>query len=185
VTAGAGFNGAGGTTNSASLDSSRAITLGKDFGRVAESACVLAGAVPVTVPVAAVGLVGLAFSLGALRVATTGAVPVATLAVLRDDFALAALVAAFGRGLAFALGVLRGTLAGADCAGLRAGDLNVTTAGPPAKDRSDNTCANGMSGDVEADFGSVTFSGASTTRRSGTSIRRSCQGKAKPGSPNS
>lgn len=119
-------------------------------------------------PVAAFGF-GLAFALGGLR----------------DALADAAPVAAFGFGPAFALGVLRGTLAVARRAGGRAGDLNVTTNGPPAAVCPVNTGGNGRGADGMAGFGSVTRAGASSTRRSGTSIRRSCQGNAKPGSPNS
>jgi len=139
-TVGADSNGVGGTTNSASLDSSRAITAGTDFGRGAKSEGALAGAVP---------------------------------------------VAAFGLGRAFAFGALRDTAARACCAWVRCGDLNVTTAGPVATVRSVDTGGACGGSDAMPGFGSATGAGVSTTRRSGTSPRRSCQGKAKPGSPNS
>ena len=159
-----GFNGAGGTTNSASWDSSRAITSGKALGRGARSAGALAGAVLL----AAFGF-GLAIALD----------------VLRDVFLAEAPVAVFGFGLAFAFGVFLGLLEGAGRACRRSGGLNVTTAGRPATAGSVNAAGNGGAAEALADSGSATFSEVSTTRRSGTAIRLSCQGKAKPGNPDS
>jgi hypothetical protein len=107
-TVGAGFNGAGGTTNSASWGSSRAITSGKALGRGAQSAGALVWAELVPAIDVERGL---------------------SLGVLRDAFPGEAPVAAFVFGLAVAVGVLLGLLAGAGraCRGL--GGLNVTIAG--------------------------------------------------------
>jgi hypothetical protein len=92
---------------------------------------------------------------------------------------------AFGFGPGFALGVVRGTLAvsGRTCG--RLADLNVTTAGAPAAVCAVDAGGNGMGADWMTGFGSAIRAGASSTRRSGTSARRSCQGKANPGIPNS
>ncbi len=92
---------------------------------------------------------------------------------------------AFGFGPRFTLGVLRGTLAvsGRTCGPLA--DLNVTTAGALAAVCPVNAGGNDTGADWMTGFGSATGAGASSTRRSGTSTRRSCQGKAKPGIPNS
>jgi len=182
------LTGAGGTTNSASRDSSRAITSGKALGRGARSAVALVGAGPV----AAIAL-DAGFSLGVLRDAFRRAAPVATfgfglafaLEVLREAFAGEAPVAAFGFGPAFAFGVLLDLLAGADRACRASGDLNVTTAGRSATACSVNAAANGGAVEALADSGSATFDEVSTTRRSGTATRLSCQGKAKPGNPDS
>ena len=183
-----GFNGAGGTTNSASWDSSRAITSGKALGRGARSAGALAGAVLL----AAFGF-GLAIALDVLRDVFLAEAPVAVfgfglafaLDVLRDVFLAEAPVAVFGFGLAFAFGVFLGLLEGAGRACRRSGGLNVTTAGRPATAGSVNAAGNGGAAEALADSGSATFSEVSTTRRSGTAIRLSCQGKAKPGNPDS
>lgn len=113
---------------------------------------------------------GLAFALGVLWGVLGGA--------LR--------VAAFGFGAGFVLGALLGSLDGAGRARRRSGDLNVTTAGLPAAACSFNAGSNGgEAGAAASDLGSASFGAASTTRRSGTAARLSCQGKVKPGSPNS
>jgi hypothetical protein len=143
-------------------------------------------------PVAAIDLAA-GFSLGVLRDAFRGAAPVATfggglafaLDVLREAFAGEVPVAAFGFGLTFAFGVLLGLLARAGRACRGSGDLNVTTADRSATACPVNAAANGGVAEALADSGSATFDEVSTTRRSGTSIRLSCQGKAKPGNPDS
>ena len=132
-----------------------AITAGKGFGGGAESASISAG----------------------MSASSAG--------VSASTFARAISVAACGFGLAFASGVLQGLIAGVGRSGGGSGDLNVTIAGPAAKGGSINSGGNGTGSDVITGFAAMTGGGASTTRRSGTSIRRSCQGKAKPGSPNS
>lgn len=93
-------------------------------------------------------------------------------------------------GPAFAVGVFSDRIAGAGCSAGGSVVLSVTgsaaTVGSitPGGDAANGAGANG-GGDVMTGFASTSGAGASMTRRSGTSPRRSCQGKAKPGSPNS
>ena len=99
----------------------------------------------------------------------------------------AATVAAFGFGLAFGNGgVLLGLgCVGAACAGGGAGALKVTIIGPAARLCSSGSGSNGRGSALLAGFASMSGGSVSTARSSGTSTRRSCQGRAKPGSPNS
>lgn len=210
-----GFKGAGGTTKSASLDESSAITLGKAFAW-GGGACAASAPTGVTL-VSAFGF-GLTFSL-AFRLATTGAVPVGfleaepglALGALREVFAGGVAVAAFcfvlafafalgelrgevagalpfttfGRGVAFSLGALRGMLDAAGRVGSASGGLNVTFAGPFAAAGAVKGAGEGKGGDSLPDCRLAGLAGASTARRSGASARLSCQGRAKPGNPNS
>ena len=97
--------------------------------------------------------------------------------------------------LAFAFGALLDLVTGASGAGAgsgaASGDLNATCSSAPAAgcsldgsgSGSGSGCGSGSGG--LAGFGWMTGAGASTTCRLGTSARRTCQGKARPGSPNS
>ncbi len=66
--------------------------------------------------------------------------------------------------------------------GLGARDTDGIGAGPLATGCSTLACCNGFAAGVTADSAAATCSGTITTRRSGNSDRRSCQGKTKPGS---
>ena len=94
----------------------------------------------------------------------------------------AAPVAASVLGLASALGLASGTIAAAVRRGVGARDTDGVGAGPLATGCSTDACCNGSATGVTAGSAAVTCAGTTTTRRSGTSIRRSCQGKPKPGS---
>ncbi len=94
----------------------------------------------------------------------------------------AAPVAASVLGLASALGLASGTIAAAVRRGVGARDTDGVSAGPLATGCSTHACCNGSATGVTAGSAAVTCAGTTTTRRSGTSIRRSCQGKPKPGS---
>ena len=94
-------------------------------------------------------------------------------------------VAAFGFTFAFTVGSLCVVSAGAAGSGGESGRWNDTTAGPVASVCSINADGNGKGAAGRAGAVSLGGAGASTTCRSGTSIRLSCQGKAKPGRPNS
>ena len=104
-------------------------------------------------------------------------------------FAGAARVAASGTGLAAAVAVARaaglalGTLALAVRTRDGAGDADRGGTGPAATGGAIDACSNGSLPDVPAGFAAVACAGTSMTRRSGASIRRSRQGKPKPGSP--
>jgi len=208
-----GFKGAGGTTNSASLDESSAITLGKALAW-GGGAC--AASAPTGVALVSAFGFGLVFSL-AFRLATTGAVPVGfleaepglalgalrevfaggvafaafcfvlafALGELRGEVAGAPPFATFGRGVAFSLGALRGTLDVTGRVGSASGGLNVTFAGPLAAAGAVKGGGNGKGGDSPPDCRLAGLAGASTARRFGASARLSCQGRAKPGNPNS
>ena len=94
----------------------------------------------------------------------------------------AAPVAASVLGLASALGLASGTIAAAVRRGVGARDTDGVSAGPLATGCSTHACCNGSATGVTAGSAAVTCAGTTTTRRSGASIRRSCQGKPKPGS---
>ena len=94
----------------------------------------------------------------------------------------AAPVAAPVLGLASTVGLACGTIAASVRHGGGAGDTDGVGAGPLAAGCSTDACCDGSTTDVTAGSAAVTCAGTSTTRRSGTSIRRSCQGKPKPGS---
>src|SRR5438105_269491 len=64
-----------------------------------------------------------------------------------------------------------------------AGDMDGVGAGPLATRCSIDACCTGSATDVIAGSPAVTCVGTSTTRTSGTSIRRAPQGTPKPGSP--
>ena len=95
----------------------------------------------------------------------------------------AAAVAASVLGLASALGLISGTIAAAvrRRVGARA-DADGVSAGLLATGCSTRACCSGSATGVTAGSMSVTCAGTTTTRRSGASIRRTCQGKLKPGS---
>ena len=100
----------------------------------------------------------------------------------RGAFARVAPVAASGAGLIFAVGLALGMIASAVRSRVGAGDTDSVWAGPPGT----GCLIDGRKGfltDVPAGSAAVTRAGTSTTRRSGASIRRSRQGKPKPGSP--
>jgi len=111
----------------------------------------------------------LAFALGELRGEVAGALPFAN----------------FGRGVAFSLGALRGTLDVAGRVGSASGGLNVTFAGPLSAAGAVKGGGDGKGGDSLPDCRLAGLAGASTARRFGASARLSCQGRAKPGNPNS
>ncbi len=96
----------------------------------------------------------------------------------------AAPVAASVLALAAALRMASGTIAAAVRRGVGAGDTDGVGAGPPATGCSTDACCNGCATGVTAGAAALTCAGTTTMRRSGTSIRRSCQGKLKPGSQN-
>ena len=99
---------------------------------------------------------------------------------------LAGVATVAGLGLAFATGgVLLGLVAGAACTGGGAGALKVTIIGPAARLCSIGSGSNGTGSALLVGFASMSGGSVSTARSSGTSTRRSCQGRAKPGSPNS
>ncbi|TXT31388.1 MAG: hypothetical protein FD131_1092 [Rhodocyclaceae bacterium] len=98
--------------------------------------------------------------------------------------------ALLGGELTFAVGVIGARVAVVGCAAAGSGVLSATgsaaTVGSITPDGAGaGAGAGGGGGGVMAGFATATGSRASTTRRSGTSTRRACQGKAKPGSPNS
>jgi hypothetical protein len=97
-------------------------------------------------------------------------------------FARAAPVATSVLGLTAALGLAFRTIAAAVRRGVGARDTDGVSAGPLATGCSTHACCNGSATGVTAGSTAVTCGGTTTTRRSGASIRRSCQGKRKPGS---
>ena len=95
-------------------------------------------------------------------------------------FAGAVPVAASVLGLASARGLAPGTIAAAVRGWVGARDTDGIGAGPLATGCSTHACCNGSATGVTAGSAAVTCAGTTTTRRSGTSIRRSCQGNPKP-----
>jgi len=75
---------------------------------------------------------------------------------------------------AFVPGLLSGVIAAAVRRGVGARDTDGVGAGPLVKDCSTHACRDGSAT-------GVTCAGTTTTRRSGASIRRSCQGNPNPG----
>ena len=94
----------------------------------------------------------------------------------------AASVAASVLGLASTLGLASGPIADAvrRCVGIR--DTDGVSAGAPATGCPTDACCTGSATGATAGSAAVTCGGTPTRRRSGASIRRSCQGKRKPGS---
>lgn len=93
--------------------------------------------------------------------------------------------AAFGFERAFAAGgLVRVTIFGAGGARIGSDDLKLTMTGPTAMLGSTKAGGNGKGAAGLSGIGAA-GAGASTMRRSGTSTRLSCQGKAKPGRPTS
>ena len=82
-----------------------------------------------------------------------------------------------------AFGLASDTTAGANRTVVGARDTDGVSAGPRATGCSTNACCSGSATGVTAGSVAVTGAGTSATRRSGASIRRSCPGKPKPGSP--
>ena len=82
---------------------------------------------------------------------------------------------------ASALGLTFGLVAAAGCRGVGARGTDGV-AGPLAAGGATLACGNVSATGVTVVSAAVTCSGMTTTRRSGTSIRRSIQGKPKPGS---
>ncbi len=75
-------------------------------------------------------------------------------------------------------------IAAAVCRGVGARDTDAVGAGPLATGCSTDACCDGSATGMSAGSGAVTCGGTTTTRRSGASMRRSCQGKPKPGRHN-
>src|ERR1700693_4914745 len=96
----------------------------------------------------------------------------------------AAPVAASVLGLPAALGLTSGTIAAAVRRGFGARDTDGLSEGLLATGCSYPACCHGSATSVTAGSVDVTCGGTTTTRRSGASIRRSCQGKPKPGNHN-
>jgi len=113
-----------------------------------------------------------------------GAVPPGRTA-RKGVFAGAAPLAAPDPGFTPSLEWVPATIAAVVRLGVSAGDTGGVSANPPATGCSARPCCNGSASGVTAVSGALTCTGTSTTRRSGASIRRSCQGKrkAKPVSP--
>jgi hypothetical protein len=86
------------------------------------------------------------------------------------------------RGSSSVLGLASGMIAAANDPRAGAPDTDGVGVSPWATGRSIHACCDGSATGVIAGSSAGTGTGASTTRRSGTSIRRSCQGKPKPGS---
>ncbi len=84
---------------------------------------------------------------------------------------------------ASALGLASCTIASAVRPEAGTGGTDRVSAGPPETCCSTHACGNGSAAGATADFAPVSCAGTSTRRRSGTSIRRSSQGKRKPGRP--
>ncbi len=92
-------------------------------------------------------------------------------------------------GLATAVGLVRatrfalGTTGSGDRTGGGNGDATSSRASAPATDRLLGACRSGSRAAAPSDSATATSAGTSTARRSGASIRRSRQGRPKPGSP--
>ncbi len=95
----------------------------------------------------------------------------------------AAPVAASVPGLAAALGLASGMVAAAVRRGAGARDTDGVSGGTLATGGSIHACCDGSATGVTAGSAAATCGGTTTTRRSGVSMRRSCQGKSKGQSP--
>ena len=135
-----------------------------------------------------------AFGLGVtfsfvLRLAVTGGLAFGFLDV-ESDFALGGFrvpIAAWGlvRGAALSLAGLRSVFEAAERGDDASGGRKVTLAGPWLAAGAARVGGKGRGGNSPAGCGVAGFAGTSTARNSGTSTRLSCQGRAKPGGPNS
>ena len=106
----------------------------------------------------------------------------ASVAGVASPFDVASPLGASAFGLASVLRSTFGTIAVAACRGVGAPDAGGVGAGPLVTGCSTDSCCKSSAADAPAGSAAVTCAGTSATRKSGTAIRRSCHGKAKPGS---
>ncbi len=134
------------------------------------------------------GTAHVASSVGATAITAGGGIGAGAVSLGRSarkgTCAGAAPVAARVLGLAFALVVASGMIGAAVCRGVGARDTDAVGAGPLATGCSTDACCDGSATGMSVGSGAVTCGGTTTTRRSGASMRRSCQGKPKPGRHN-